>query len=426
MMRIPIRGGVLLLVLAVAATASAAEDELKELQSLRLAMVSLDGLARAKASLRAAGDPMSLGVAMTALGREADEALGAGPFSVMQKTRAAPSGDKHDYLSQAPYFWPNPKKKDGLPYVNRDGRVNPEAVHGSDRLALNRMATAVQTLALAYELTGEERYAKHAGRLLRAWFLDPATRMAPHLNYGQGVPGQSQGRSYGIIETRVLVYVVDAARMLESSAAWTAEDRRGMVAWCEAYLDWLRTSKHGREEESAPNNHGTWHDAQVVALALYVGQPNVARKVLEGSRERRIARHVEPDGRQPRELARTRSFFYSLVNLRALFVLATLGQRVGVDLWHYRTDDGRSLKGALDYLARYADPKETWPHKTLDFPREELVPFLQQAAAVYGEDGYRDLLGHFADGEIAASRGRLLYGVTPTSPSAAARQTRTP
>ena len=41
--------------------------------------------------------------AMEALRREADKALSAGPFSVTRKERVAPGGDKHDYLSLAPY-----------------------------------------------------------------------------------------------------------------------------------------------------------------------------------------------------------------------------------------------------------------------------------------------------------------------------------
>src|SRR6266542_1650840 len=39
---------------------------------------------------------------------EAEKALSTDPFSVMNKTKTAPSGDKHDYLSLARYWWPDP------------------------------------------------------------------------------------------------------------------------------------------------------------------------------------------------------------------------------------------------------------------------------------------------------------------------------
>jgi hypothetical protein len=371
--------------------------------------VSLPSLAQTRTRVQE-GD-VSLREAMTRLRDEADAALKTGPFSVIDKPRTPPSGDKHDYLSQAPYFWPDRTKKDGLPYVRRDGQINPESVDGTDRPALNAMASSVQTLALAYYLTGEERYAEHAARLVRVWFLDPATRMNPHLKYGQGIPGQTEGRGLGIIETRVLIDVVEAVGLLESSAHWKAEDQQGIVQWCAAYLDWLRTSELGRQEEAAQNNHGTWYDAQIVALAVFVGQKDLARQVLEGCKDRRIGTQLEPDGRQPHELARTRSFFYSLVNLRALFVLAHYGQPLGVDLWHYRTADGRSVRGALDYLAAYAAPDRKWPYPELQMDRAELIPFLQQATVVYRDDRYQKLMECVGDHAGSASRGRLFYGL---------------
>ena len=373
----------------------------------RVFTVSPQGLAETKA--RTGANDKSLKPALDRLRRDATKALKAGPFSVMDKSRTPPSGDKHDYLSLAPYSWPNPNTKDGLPYINRDGEVNPESKTGSDSPAMSRMSSSVQTLAFAYYLTGEETYAEHAAKLLRVWFIDPATRMNPHLNYGQGVPGIADGRSYGIIDTHVLVGVVDAAGLLESSPAWTGEDRKGMTSWCEGYLKWLKTSKLGQKEDKATNNHGTWYDAQVVSLALYVGQEDLARETLEAAKHRRIDAQIEPDGSQPRELARTKSFGYSLFNLHALFTLASLGDRVGVDLWHYRSHDGRSIQSALDLVAKYADPEKKWPHKELHFDRPALVPVLQQAAAAYHEPRYRNLLQSFPAEEVAANRACLLY-----------------
>src|SRR5687768_15033850 len=48
--------------------------------------------------------------------KDADKALEFGPVSVMEKTNNPPSGNKHDYMSLAPYYWPDPSKPDGLPY----------------------------------------------------------------------------------------------------------------------------------------------------------------------------------------------------------------------------------------------------------------------------------------------------------------------
>jgi hypothetical protein len=117
---------------------------------------------------------------------------------------------------------------------------------------------------------------------------------------------------------------------------------------------------------------------------------------------------IEPDGSQPRELRRTKSFGYSLYNLHALFTLASLGERVGVDLWHYRSQDGRSIRAALDVVVPYSSPEKKWPHPELHFDRSALLPFLQQAAVVYGDPRYRQLLELLPADEVAAHRVKLL------------------
>src|SRR5262245_20731820 len=111
--------------------------------------------------------------------RDAERALGEGPFSVMQKVRVAASGDKHDFLTLAPYWWPDPTRPGGLPYSRRDGETNPESKRDTDDVPFGKMIEALTTLSDAYRETHDERFAARAALLLRAWFLDAATRMNP-------------------------------------------------------------------------------------------------------------------------------------------------------------------------------------------------------------------------------------------------------
>jgi hypothetical protein len=208
----------------------------------------------------------------------------------------------------------------------------------------------------------------------------------------------------------VLTGVADAAGLLEPSSAWSGDDRKAMTAWCREYVQWLRTSDFGRKESAATNHHACWYDAQLCALALYAGQTDLAHEVLEAGKHLRIDRQIQPDGSQPRELARTKSFGSTIFNLRALCTLAYLGDRAGVDLWHYQSADGRSLRRALEYVLPYADANRAWPHAELHFKRRDLLGVLEQARPLLDEKQVRELRGKFTAEAVAASRGRLLYG----------------
>jgi hypothetical protein len=319
----------------------------------------------------------------------ADRAVKDGPFSVMDKQITPPSGDKHDYMSMGTYWWPNPKTAGGLPYIRRDGERNPEIEKIPDHQNMGRVGKNSRLLALAFYLTGNEAYATRAALLLRTWFLDPATRMNPNLNFGQGIPGITTGRGTGIIDSHGLTDVVDAVGLLAGSKNWKPDDQKGMEKWFADYLSWLQDSPIGQDEAKAANNHGTFYDVQVADFALFLGKPDIARGVIQQAKEKRLARQVMPDGSQPLEAARTRGLSYSLFNLEGLMELADLGERAGVDLWNFQTGDGRSIRRALDYLLPFAGGEKKWEHQQItDFKPQEIVPRLLEAAAKLSNPEY--------------------------------------
>jgi hypothetical protein len=327
--------------------------------------------------------------ALAKLETDARRAMQQKPGSVVTKPVPAPSGDKHDYMSQAPYFWPDPNKPDGLPYVRRDGERNPEINKITDHLALDQMEDAVRTLALVYYFKADEKYAAKAAELLRAWFLDPRTRMNPNLEYAQFVPGVNTGRGIGLIETRGLVDVVDATGLLAGSKSWTAADQKGLESWFGKFLQWMQESKNGREESAAKNNHGTYYDVQTISFALFVGKYDLAKQLAETAKEKRIALQVEPDGRQPLELERTKAWSYSNMNLEGLMQLARLAESVDVDLWSYKTKDGRSIRAALDYLYPYAIEGRPWPYQQIEgFNAKSFFPLIRRAAVHYQDQKF--------------------------------------
>jgi hypothetical protein len=377
-----------------------------------------EALLDAKRRLRL-GDT-TLQAAHAALLAEADSALTAGPFTVTSKKAVPPSGDMHDYMSLAPYWWPDSSKPNGLPYVRHDGRVNPESRLDNDGARFGSMVRAVDALALAYYLSDNPRFADRAATLVRAWFVSSDTRMNPNLRFGQAVRGVNDGRGAGIVSTRGIARVVDAVRLIDGSPAWTSADREAFTAWCRAFLQWLLTSENGREERAAKNNHGSWYDVQVAALALFVGDSAIARHALGESARHRIASQILADGREPLELARTRSLSYSLFNLEALGELAEMARFTDVDLWHYTAPSGASIRTALRFLAPYAVASARWPgEQVTPVSPAELLLTLRRAATVYDDAVMTEAIGVLASGH-QTDRSALLY-----SPVVRSRHART-
>ena len=243
--------------------------------------------------------------------RAAKAGLAQRPVSVMEKALIPPSGDKHDYMSLAPYHWPDPSKPDGLPYLRKDGQTNPEVKDYLDKTYLPALCRTIHTLALASYFSGDRRYADHATKLIRTWFLDPATRMNPNLNFGQAIKGVNTGRGSGLIDMRHLLKVVDGIALMQGSGAWQEADQQAMKTWTIQFLNWMQTSPLGQDESQATNNHGLWYDTLRLSFALFAGQQELSRDVIT-SLKARLDSQMDADGNFPAELERTTSFHYSV------------------------------------------------------------------------------------------------------------------
>lgn len=302
-----------------------------------------------------------------ALKAEADRVLDAQPLSVMMKEKTPASGDKHDYMSQARYTWPDPTKPDGLPYITRDGVTNPE-INKLDRNRLGDTADRITTLSLAWYFSGEEKYARKATELIRVWFLDKETRMNPNLEYAQMIPGQNggKGRCYGLIDSYSFVEMLDAVALLEQSKAFTAKDSKQLKAWFTQLTNWMLNSPQGKEEAACANNHSVAYDAQIIAFALYTGSRKLAQEVIEAFPQKRIFPQVEPDGSQPHELRRTLAFHYSQYNLTHFIDILLMAKKLDIHIDSAASADGRNFYKAMDFLAPYIGKSlNEWPYQQI-------------------------------------------------------------
>jgi hypothetical protein len=289
----------------------------------------------------------------------AEKALRAGPWSV---TFARPEGQDltpHEYFSEGPYWWPDPKNPKG-PYIRRDGERNPARfVRNHDDLGA--MSTALLALGMGAYFLNDRPCAAQAAKIASTWFVDSKTRMDPNLEHGQAVRGHNNGRGTGIIDTVSLIYAVQGLALAEAGGNLDAAVGAHVRDWFKVYLEWMTHSQKGLDEKKSGNNHATWWAAQVAAYAGYIGDRATQDEIWKHYRTYLVPTEIQPDGSCPREEARTRSLSYSTFNLDAFAVICRLAQVNGVDLWP-------GVMPAIDYLMPYVLHPETWR-------KQQITPF---------------------------------------------------
>jgi hypothetical protein len=326
-----------------------------------------------------------LQAAVTALQQE--------PVTITAFPAKLSEGGLHDFYSSGDYWWPNPKTTNGLPYVEHDGRTNPNNFI-AHRQVIRKLGDAVAALGAAYKITGDDQYAAKAAGLLRVFFLDPATRMNPNLQYAQAVPGVSRGRSYGIIDSLHLIEIPRAIEAMQKSPQFPPDELAGLKIWFANYITWLTTSKNGITEGSALNNHAVAFWLQVAAFAQFTGNEKVLAECRRRYREVFVPNQMAVDGSFPRELARTKPYGYSIFQLDNMATLCQMLSTPQDNLWDFTLPDGRGIQKAMKFLYPFLADKASWPKPPdlqawAGWPARE--PSLLFAGLAFHEQKYLDL-----------------------------------
>lgn len=293
--------------------------------------------------------------------KAANQYLKEAPITITASTSPRSSGGVHDFFSEGDYWWPDPQNPDG-PYIQRDGMTNPKNFVDHRRY-LMRLSVQVPALVAAWKLTKDPRYANHAAKHLKAWFINEQTKMNPNLQYAQAIHGRFTGRGTGIIDTIHLVEVAQAIEVLKDSSSLSMTDLGGLIQWFTEYLQWLTTSKNGIDERDAKNNHGTCWVMQVAAFARLTGNKELMTYCRDRFKTVLVPNQIAADGKFPEELRRTKPYGYSLFNLDAMTTVCQILSTPQDNLWTFALPDGRGVGKALEYLYPYIKDKKQWPLK---------------------------------------------------------------
>ncbi len=324
--------------------------------------------------------------------REANGYLSAEPVTITAAHSKRSQGGIHDYFTEAEEWWPDPNAAGG-PYVRQAGFANPD-VFIAHREAMLRLSLIVPALTAAWKLTGQRRYAERAAAHLRAWFVAPATRMNPSLEYADAVFGVSKGRGAGILDTLQLVEPARAAGLLLNSDVFSLEEHLTLRGWFSDYLRWLTTSDCGAAEREAKDHHGSSWLLQVAEFAHLTGNRQWSTYCRERFRTKLIPDQVAADGRLPLELENARPYGYTLFAMDLLCTLAQTLSTSGDNLFTFALADGRGLRKVVATMAPFIRDKNIWPYSYdrqyfSDLPVRQ--PGLLFAGLAYSEPEYLSL-----------------------------------
>ncbi|MFA5292723.1 MAG: alginate lyase family protein [Phycisphaerae bacterium] len=293
--------------------------------------------------------------------RLADFYLNIKPISIRDYPAPFDQARPGDYYSMGDYWWPNPKTKDGLPYIQKDGQSNPDNFT-KHRMLVMKLKDAVASLAAGYALEGNEKYVKKAVQLLEVFFLNEKTKMNPHLLYAQAVPGKATGRGTGIIDTLHLAEVTLAIEVLQKSTAMKPEILSGLKRWFADYTEWMTTHPYGLAEMNAKNNHSVAYFLQLAAFAKFTGDEKKLEMARKFYKEILLPYQMDMDGSFPLELERTKPYGYSIFQLDNIVLLCQLLRTQGDDIWNYTLKDGRCVEKGMEFLFKYLKDKDRWPY----------------------------------------------------------------
>jgi hypothetical protein len=299
----------------------------------------------------------------TALMNKAELCMKSGPWSVTFHKHFAVSNNPHDYYSEGPFWWP----VDGdpnAPFIYKDGQKWPDRF-SHHRIALHQLAKHVYYLSYAGFYLEEQKYIDRAIELIEIWFIRSDTRMNPHLQYAEAVRNLHPGLSTGIIALRDLDIIIHSLCFLKQFSEWDRLEEP-MNVWLGELLQWLTKSEFGQSEKRASNNHASWWTVHVAAMASYLNKKDVLFEAFEHYKQFLLPSQMDESGRFPEELQRTKSLYYSVLNLNAWILVAEIAFQHGEDLWRYSTVEGKSLRLAIQFILPYLRKTKEWEYDQID------------------------------------------------------------
>jgi len=263
------------------------------------------------------------------------------------------------------------------------------------RDALLSLGHTIPSLAAAYAITHEDRYAKQAALHLQAWFVTKETAMTPTLEFAQTASGAKTGKPGGVIEGLPLVEIAQSVPFIANAESVPADLVENLTKWFTDYLDWLNTSRMaGLARDAHDHNGSSWMLQATACAKLNVKDDRALTTLRHQFRSATIRAQITFDGTFPRELSSTAPYRNSLFNLDLLAGCCELLSTRFESVWDYELQDGPGMRVAIAKLFPFMVNRGSWPYRADSAYFTQLPlrrPALLFAARAYSRPEYADL-----------------------------------
>ncbi|WP_369935197.1 alginate lyase family protein [Xanthomonas tesorieronis] len=214
------------------------------------------------------------------------------------------------------------------------GRLKGDPVKAGTEASLGDMRK-IQALAVAYALTGKERYATKAGDYLGRWAA---------VNRPTGQPIDETGLEPAIFAYRIV------RKALPTGTRDAVDDWMRRIARAEI-------ASRDTKRKTATNN---WHSHRLKTVGLIgiaLDDDGLIAYARDGFK-RQIGDNLRPDG-QSIDFIERDALSYHVYDLRPLVTLALAFSERGEDLYHWQARNGASLARSVQWLLPYLCGEKT-------------------------------------------------------------------
>lgn len=198
-------------------------------------------------------------------------------------------------------------------------------------------------LALCYRITGDEKYAATAARIVNAWGTKVntlSTEQDSRLSFSYHFPA-----------------IIFAADLLKRSPSFPASQQQAFKAF-------VRNKALPMASVDRDNNQGNWGLVLVAASGAYLGDKALLQQSADRWKEF-IETQIGSDGRMLEEVTRNnngdRGIYYSHFSLFPQTIAAEILRLNGIDVFNYTSRNGHSLRQAYECVAKWSRNPDNFP-----------------------------------------------------------------